>query len=140
MTRLKRVAAAVLVVSASAGANAAVLERAAAPVRAFTPSGYRAVPVGSSLDAGTRIVVSLGSGEAVVGFEGGCRITLKPGQVFTVPERNPCEPAALPQSEAFGGSMAPAAVAGGLAAAGLAAGLFIGLGSKQSQNPGYISR
>lgn len=134
------VAAAVSVATVSPG-FAAILEQTSTGVSAMSGAGSQRVLVGQEVMGGTRLVVARGRGVSVVQFGNGCAVTLRPGQVYTVPATSPCEPVAPPTQEPLAGGLGPSTVGAGLVAAGVGAALFVGLSSKSNTPPPYyISR
>lgn len=130
-----------LLLSTSAATFAAATVDVSGDVSVNVGGGYRKIVSGATVAAGSRLAVQQNGG-AILTFDNGCQVTLRKGQVYTVPSESPtCAPAGAPPPEAVGGfPIGPAAI-GGLAVAGvIAGGVVAATSGKSTSNPVYISR
>ena len=112
---------ALIVVSGAAAANAAVISSIDGRASANRGFGFKAVNVGSQLQAGDRVLVAQGS-SATVSFYEDCEITVYAGETYRIPEDPQCEPAGYVAPE----GLSQAALLG-ISLAG--AGAIIGIGA-----------
>ena len=82
---------ALIVVSGAAAANAAVISSIDGRASANRGFGFKAVNVGSQLQAGDRVLVAQGS-SATVSFYEDCEITVYAGETYRIPEDPQCQP------------------------------------------------
>ncbi|MFV0279917.1 MAG: hypothetical protein ACK5JM_04040 [Rhodoblastus sp.] len=103
------------------------------------------------MDAQSRIVVGKGRAgkNTVLRYDDGCQVSLRPGQVYTVPDISPCrqatqqqqqqQPAQQPATEAstFGGISTPVVVGGVLVAGAIAGGVVAATSNNNNNNWNY---
>lgn len=134
------VASILLVAQSGSGWAAATVASSATGVTADVRGRASSLVVGSSVEAGVSLLVGRGRGETVLTFDGGCRVTLQPGQTYVIPEVAPCVPPAAPAEAAAGGlGGIPVAVVGGVVVAGGVAGVVAATSKSGSSAVPYLS-
>lgn len=136
--------AAAVAFAASSALASVTVSSSVTGVSLETRMGRVAVAVGSEVNNGVRIhvgsAVGGSGGDTTLRFDNGCEVTLRPGQIYTVPAAPPCISSAVPPG-GVGASVvdiAPAAIGAGFV--GIGAAVAVSAGSKGSAGVPYISR
>jgi hypothetical protein len=111
-------------------ASAATLEGVTGKVLVNNGSGYKGTSTGAFVQTGDRVLAETG-GAAVIVYDNGCKVRLRPGTIVTVKENPACHGAA----EIEAGDDIGFVIAGGAIVGGVVTGIVLLSENKHSVSP-----
>lgn len=113
MRTVFRVAVAAIAIVVSSSAFAAQVEPTQGEVLINRGSGFKTLQGPTTADAGDQVVANPGGG-ALITFADGCKITVEPGAVATIPATSPCKTLGFSGQDFAIAALVAGGVAGGV--------------------------